>query len=130
MKTTKRSRRDAKQLFRLCLVDRLLDEQRVMRVVQRVIAATSRNRFAILRDFLRRAKLYVARHTAVVQSAMPLPADLQSRLQAMLVQVYGPGLTTTFTQHTELLGGTRIQVGSDVYDGTIRAALAALEAHT
>jgi F0F1-type ATP synthase delta subunit len=34
---------------------------------------------------------------------------------------------TTFTENPTLLGGVRIQVGSDVYDGSIRARLNALE---
>jgi F-type H+-transporting ATPase subunit delta len=36
-------------------------------------------------------------------------------------------LTTAFTQRPELIGGMRIQVGCDVYDGSVRAGLEALE---
>jgi len=42
MKISKRAKREARQLFRLCLVNRVLDEDRVRHVVQRVVAAGRR----------------------------------------------------------------------------------------
>ena len=37
------------------------------------------------------------------------------------------GLIFSFAQNASLLGGLRVQVGSDVYDGSVKARLAALE---
>jgi F-type H+-transporting ATPase subunit delta len=53
---------------------------------------------------------------------------MQESVQAGLSRMYGPGLSTSFTESPVLIGGMRIQVGSDVYDGSIQAKLAALEA--
>jgi F-type H+-transporting ATPase subunit delta len=72
-------------------------------------------------------RLDLARHTATVESAAPLPADLQAAIDAGLTRRYGPGLSTAFAHRPALIGGMRIQVGSDVYDGSVRAGLAALE---
>jgi len=36
-------------------------------------------------------------------------------------------LATTFETNPDLIGGMRIRVGSDVYDGSVRARLAAIE---
>ena len=127
MKISKRARREAKQLFRLCLVNGLLDESRVRRVVQLVVAAGRRDCPAILSHFGRLVKLDLARRAAIIESATPLPADLQSDIEAELSRRYGPGLTTAFAHRPALIGGMRIQVGSDVYDGSVRAGLAALE---
>jgi F-type H+-transporting ATPase subunit delta len=126
MKISKRARRDATQLFRLCLVDGLLDESRVRNVVHLVIARGQRNGPATLWHFRRLVKLDLARHTATVESAAPLPADLQGTIEAGLTRRYGPGLNTAFAHRPALIGGMRIQVGSDVYDGSVRAGLAAL----
>jgi F-type H+-transporting ATPase subunit delta len=41
--------------------------------------------------------------------------------------VYGPRLVTTFAESPALIGGMRIRVGSDVYDGSVKAGLTALE---
>jgi F-type H+-transporting ATPase subunit delta len=52
---------------------------------------------------------------------------MQHGIEAGLAHRYGPGLTTAFANRPALLGGMRIQVGSDVYDGSVLARLAALE---
>ena len=127
MKITRKAKREAKRLYRLCLLNGLLDEDRGRRVVQRVAAAGERDCVPILKHFLRLVKLDRAHHTANVESATPLPADLQTIVKTQLAHRYGLGLTTTFAERTELIGGMRIQVGCDVYDGSVRAGLEALK---
>jgi F-type H+-transporting ATPase subunit delta len=127
MKITKRAKREARQLFHLCLVDGLLDESRVRRVVQHVVAAGRRDAPAILSHFGRLVKLDLARRTAIIESATPLPADLQANIEAGLMRRYGGRLTTAFAQRPALIGGMRIQVGCDVYDGSVQGRLTALE---
>jgi F-type H+-transporting ATPase subunit delta len=48
-------------------------------------------------------------------------------VRASLVRLYGPDLSTSFAERPALIGGMRIRVGSDVYDGSIKAGLVALE---
>lgn len=127
MKATKQNRREATQLFRLCLVNGLLDENRARGVVRQIGAAKPRGYLATLSYFRRLVKLDRAQHTAQVESAQPLPADLQASVQKGLAGVYGPGLSTSFADEPALIGGMRIRVGSDVYDGSVRRRLAALE---
>ncbi|HTS65814.1 MAG TPA: F0F1 ATP synthase subunit delta [Candidatus Acidoferrales bacterium] len=127
MKITKRARREARQLFQLCLVNERLDEPRARKVAQLVAATGYRNSPAVLAHFLRLVRLDRARHTAVIESAAPLPLDLRIAIEAGLTRRYGEALAATFAQSPELIGGVRIQVGSDVYDNTIRAGLEALE---
>ena len=127
MKIKKKARREAKQLFRYCLANGMLDEGRVRNVMQRIAAAGRRDSAAILTHLRRLVKLEIARHTATVESAAPLPADLQTAIQAGLARRYGSRLSTSFVHRPALIGGMRIQVGSDVYDGSVRAALANLE---
>ena len=127
MKASKQARREAKQLFRLCLVNDLLDENRARQVVQQIVAARPRGYLATLFQFRRLVELDCARHTAGVESAQALPADLQAGVQTGLARVYGPGLTISFAANPALIGGMRIRVGSDVYEGSVQARLAALE---
>ena len=127
MKIPKQARRDAKELFRSCQVKGLLDENRARHAVQLVIEAKPRGYFAILSQFQRLVKLDLDRRDARVESAAPLSPDLQARLQAGLSRTYGPGLNISFAQNPALLGGLRIKVGSDVYDGSVQARLAALQ---
>jgi F-type H+-transporting ATPase subunit delta len=127
MKTIKRVRREAKQLFRLCQVNGSVDEDRVRQVVQIVLGAKRRGYLAIASQFERLVRLEQMRHTAKVESAVALSRDLQESVQANLAQLYGPGITTSFVESPSLIGGMRVSVGSDVYDGSVKAGLAALE---
>jgi F-type H+-transporting ATPase subunit delta len=127
MKTTRQIKREAKRLFRLCLVNGLLDEARTRQAVQRIIDAKRRGGLTLLSHFQRLVKLDSARHMAKVESAMPLPEDLRVSVQTGLARTYGPKISASFVHNPELIGGMRIKVGSDVYDGSVRARLAALE---
>jgi F-type H+-transporting ATPase subunit delta len=127
MKTTRQTKREAKRLFRLCLVNGLVDESRTRQVVQRILRAKRRGDLALLSHFWRLVKLEYARHTAVIESTVPLPADLRASIEAGLARAYGPGISVSFAHNPGLIGGMRIKVGSDVYDGSLRARLAALE---
>ena len=127
MKSTKQLRREAKQLFRICLDRGLLDEARVRETIQTVLAANRRGGLALLTRFQRLVKLELARHTAEVQSATSLPVAFQESILSKLNRVYGPGLRTSFARNPALIGGIRIQVGSDVYDGSVRAGLDSLQ---
>jgi len=127
MKITKQARRDAKQLFRSCVVNGLLDENRARQVVTQVIAQKPRGYVAILSHFQRLIKLDQERRTALVESAVPVSPELQASVTSELGKLYGNGLNISFTQNPSLIGGLRIKVGSDVYDGSVKARLAELE---
>ena len=126
MKAIKQVKREAKHLFRLCLVKGSLDEGRVRQVVERVLGSRRRGYLALANQFERLVKLERLRHTAEVESATSLPPDLQANVRASLVRAYGPEINTSFAENPSLIGGMRIRVGSDVYDGSIKAGLAAL----
>ena len=126
MKATKRARHEAKQLFRACQVNGLLDESRVRNTVAQLIARKPRGYLGVLSYLHRLVKLDVARRTASVESAVALAPALQSGVSRNLTRLYGPGLEVAFAQNAALLGGMRVKVGSDVYDGSVQARLAAL----
>jgi len=127
MKTIKQIESEAKHLYRLCLVDGSLDEDRVRKVVRLVLESRRRGWFALLWHFQRLVRLDCSRRTADVESATPLPADLRSSVWSDLERVYGPKLDISFAHDPALIGGIRIKVGSDVYDNSVKARLAALE---
>jgi F-type H+-transporting ATPase subunit delta len=129
MKTAKQAQRDAKILFRLCVADGSLDEDRARRVVRELVDAGRAGALPVLSRFQRLLRLDRRKHSADVISAVPLPADVRATLEADIARRYGPGIVTAFGEDQTLIGGVRITVGSDVYDGTVRGALAALETH-
>jgi len=128
MQTAKQAQRAARRLFRPCLVNGWLDEGRAREVVRQVMDAGGSGRFAVLSRFARLVRLERAAHSARVDSALPLPPDLRARIEAGLIRQYGDGIVTSFAEDPALIGGVCVRVGSEVYDGSIKASLAALEA--
>jgi F-type H+-transporting ATPase subunit delta len=126
MKISKQARRDAKALFRSCVNNGLLDENRVRQAVQSVIAGKPRGYVAILSQLERLVKFDIERRTAKVESAVALSPEQENEVKGDLARRYGAGLNISFAQNPALLGGLRVRVGSDVYDGSVRARLEAL----
>ena len=104
----------------------MLDENRVRQAVTLVLAQKPRRYLEILSRLLRLVKLDLERRTARVESAAVLPDDLQTDVTNRIKKIYGNGMDITFGQNPALIGGLRVKVGSDVYDGSIQARLKAL----
>src|SRR5258708_26370957 len=96
MKKSKQAEREAKQLFRFCLLNGSLDEGRVRRVIERVIESKRRGYLVLLSHFHRLLRLDRDRRFAEVESAAPLPADLRSSVEAGLRRTYGSGINIQF----------------------------------
>jgi F-type H+-transporting ATPase subunit delta len=115
--------------LRLCVVDGVLDEDRVRLVARRLAASRRRGSLAVLSVFQRLVRLDRDRHAALIESATPLAADLREGIRRHLSGKYGPAVHADFVETPALIGGMRIRVGSDVFDSSVRARLASLEAH-
>jgi F-type H+-transporting ATPase subunit delta len=126
VKSSAQIRRQAKRLYELCLHEGMLDESRTLQVVQALIASERRGSFALLAHFQRLVRLDRQLHTAMVETAVPLPDDFQTGLRTRLADLYGPAIATQFAVTPALIGGMRIKVGSDVYDGSVKSELDAL----
>jgi F-type H+-transporting ATPase subunit delta len=127
MKISKQARRDARELFRTCMVRDALDENRARQAVAAVVQKKPRGYIAILSHFQRLIRLEVARRTATIESATALPPQALEDIKSDLTRHYGPGLAFYFTQKPALIGGVRIQVGGDVYNGSVQGRLALLQ---
>ena len=129
MKISKQARRDGKTLFNICKVSGVLDENRVRQTVSVVIAKKPRGYVGILSHFQRLVKLDIERRTARVENSVETPPALMESIKANLTKRYGPGVNVQFWVNKDLIGGLRIKVGSDVFDGSVKARLAELEAN-
>jgi F-type H+-transporting ATPase subunit delta len=127
MKISKQSQRDARQLFRSCQAGGLLDESRVRQAVKLLADKKPRGYVEIMSRLLRLVKLNLELHAAHIESATPLPADLQTAVADQIKARYGNGVNIAFSQNPALIGGLRIQVGSDLYDGSVKTRLEKLQ---
>jgi F-type H+-transporting ATPase subunit delta len=127
MKLDKDARKLTKGLFQLSLTNGRLDQKKFSAVVAKVIADKPRSFVGILKEYQRLIRLEVGKRHAVVESATPLDKMAGDQLLASLRAKYGNDLTIEFRTKSELLGGLRIKVGSDVFDSSVRERLARLE---
>jgi F-type H+-transporting ATPase subunit delta len=128
MTRNKRTRREARTLFRLCVSDGgMVDDARARHVARRLAASGRRTALPLLSEFARLVRLEHDRRASLVESAAPLSDGIRERVQADLTRLYGRRVSPRFEANPALIGGMRVTVGSDVYDGSVRARLAALE---
>ena len=83
--------------------------------------------WAVATQFERLLKRDNAQHSARVASAAPLSPAVRAEIEANLERMYGEGIVISFVEDPGLIGGVRITAGSDVYDGSVRGGLAAIE---
>jgi F-type H+-transporting ATPase subunit delta len=126
MKLSREARRQARELFAITLVDGRLDASRLKTIFGEVAEKKPRAYMQILKELTRLVRLEVASHHAVIESATPLaPANIQ-KFEAGLKSRFGE-ITTEFRLNPALIGGLRVQIGSDVWDGSIQARLEAIK---
>ena len=126
MKGSKQSRRLAKQLFKSCQVDDQLKADRVRKAVSLLIEQKPRGYFGILQHLQRLVKLDEASRSARVESAVPLGQAQQEDLRNSLNRLKGGDVTVAFATNPGLIGGMRVKIGDDVYDGSVKTRLTAL----
>ena len=126
MKGGKQSRRDAKQLFKSCQVDGQLDEDRARQAVTLLIERKPRGYFGTLQELQRLVKLDVNSRSASVESAVDLTEGQKQSVSESLGRMKGSDVAVEFTQNAELIGGMRVKIGDDVFDGSVKTRLTRL----
>lgn len=126
MKISKDSRRTARQFLRLSMQGGKLNEGVVRQIIAKVAADKPRHYLGTLTAFSRLLKLEQQRRTVTVDSATALNADDRISIENRLKAKHGDDLIFTFRTNPALLGGLRIQVGSNVWDGSVKSRLDAL----
>jgi F-type H+-transporting ATPase subunit delta len=127
MKINKEIRRLSRGMLRASFTDSELDPGRIASLVDSLIARKPRYYIEVLKNYRRLLRLELEKRRARVETASEADSAIRSELVANLKKKYGSDLTTEFVVNPQLLGGMRIRVGSDVWDGTVRNRLERLE---
>src|SRR5215471_19021787 len=114
MKVSKDARNLSRRLLRLSFTDDRLDEAKVRSLVQAVLAEKPRHYIGALEAYAHLLRLEQAKRHASVESATELDAAMQSTILSGLRQKYGADINADFRVNRDLIGGVRIQLGSDV----------------
>ncbi|MGY8641843.1 MAG: F0F1 ATP synthase subunit delta [Verrucomicrobiales bacterium] len=129
MKASKDAQRTARKLLEAAVTpDSGVDGAIALKIVSLLGEKKPRGYLGVVDAFWRLVRLELGKNHAIVESATKLDSAMQSKVLADLQSKYGAQLTSEFRVNPELLGGMRIKVGSDVWDGSVRDRLARLEA--
>jgi F-type H+-transporting ATPase subunit delta len=127
MKINKEIRQLSREMLRASFTDGQLDPDRISSVVDSVTARKPRNYIDVLKNYRRLLRLEVEKRRARIETASEMDPATQSEVVTNLKKKYGSDLTPEFVVNPELLGGMRIRVGSDVWDGSVRSRLERLQ---
>ena len=123
MKVSKDALRHARALFRTCVKEGGLDADRIKLISKRVGEEKPRGYLGILTAFHRLLRLDLEKSHAVIESADALSDHLQNGVLKDLRDRYGNDVTSEFKVVPDLLGGMRVRVGSDIWDGSVKTRL-------
>jgi len=127
MKINKEIRQQSRTLLRSSFTDGQLDRGKIESLVNSLIAKKPRHYMGVLENFKRLLRLEVEKRHAWIESATELNPETTAQIIANLKRKYGQDLMTESVVNPEVLGGMRIRVGSDVWDGTVRNRLERLQ---
>jgi F-type H+-transporting ATPase subunit delta len=127
MKINKEIRQLSRDLLRASSTDGQLDRGKIASLTQSLIAKKPRNYIKVLENYKRLLRLEIEKRHATIESASELNEKTREPIIANLRRKYGNDLSTEFVVNEKLIGGMRIRVGSDVWDGSVRERLQRLQ---
>jgi F-type H+-transporting ATPase subunit delta len=127
MKLNKEIRQLSRKMLQASFTDGQLDPGRIASLVDSVIAEKPRNYINVLKNYKRLLRLEVEKRHATIETASEVDPAIRSEIVSNLKSKYGDDLATEFHVDPQLLGGMRIRVGNDVWDGSVRNRLQRLQ---
>ncbi|MEO5916738.1 MAG: F0F1 ATP synthase subunit delta [Luteolibacter sp.] len=123
MKISKTAAAAARRLFGLCQTSGRFDESKLRQVIASLMASKPRDYRAILAALQRLTRLELEHRKVTVESAVEMDESTRQRVVAGLTSQYGAGLDVQYQVTPALLGGLRIRVGNDVFDGSVQGRI-------
>jgi F-type H+-transporting ATPase subunit delta len=127
MKVNKEIRQLSREMLRASFTDGRIDHGKITSLVQSLTTKKPRRYLDILQYYKRLLRLEIDKRHARIESSNPLNPETSARIVENLRKKKGSDLTAEFVINPELLGGMRIRVGSDVWDGSVRNRLERLQ---
>ena len=123
MKASKEAQRIARQLLKATVSSGQVDDGTVRTVLTKLAKDKPRGYQGVINAYTHLIRLELEKSRAVIESATSLGATMEAEVEADLKKKYGGEVTTEFKSNPELLGGMRVRVGSDVWDGSVKNRL-------
>jgi F-type H+-transporting ATPase subunit delta len=126
MKISKDARRTARQLMNLTVRTGRIDGDLAKMIVNKIATDKPRHYLGVLTSYARLLRLEQQKRHAVVESATDLSPDDRGKIESQVRGRHGDDVTFAFSTVPALLGGVRIRLGSNVWDGSVKSRIDAL----
>jgi len=123
MKVSKVAASTARRVFTLCQTDGKLDEAKLSKAVKKIATDKPRDFRGVLVSLKRLVRLELERNNVLVESATELDEATRQRVQSDLTAKHGSELNFEYRTTPELLGGLKVRIGNDVWDGSVKGRL-------
>jgi F-type H+-transporting ATPase subunit delta len=127
MQISKEARRKARELFDSVLdASGRPDESKALAAADLLVKSAPRHTLQILKEYTRLIRLELAKHHAVIESAASVEDSTRDSILRSLEKRDGGRVTVETRVDPALIGGSRIRLGSEVWDATVLSRLHAL----
>ena len=127
MQIPKEARRMARELFDASLdASGRPDVAKSLKIADLLVKSAPRHTLQILKEYTRLIRLEMAKHHAVIESAAPVDDSTRAAILKSLEKRDGGSVTLETKVDPSLIGGSRIRLGSEVWDTSVRSRLATL----
>ena len=128
MQIPKEARRKARELFDAALDNSgRPDAAKALSVADLVINSAPRHAVQILKEFTRLIRLETGKHHAIIESSVAIDDSTRSAILKALQHLDGGAVSLETKIDPSLIGGSRIRLGSEVWDATVQSRLLKLD---
>jgi F-type H+-transporting ATPase subunit delta len=127
MQIPKEARRQARELFEAALdANGRPDPTKTLAIADLLVKSAPRHTLQILKEYTKLIRLELEKHHAVIESAVPVEDSTRTSVLKLLEKRDGGAVTIETKVDPSLIGGSRIRLGSEVWDSTVLSRLKAL----
>jgi|UniRef100_UPI004049A2E0 F-type H+-transporting ATPase subunit delta len=124
----KQAQQLARQLFKMSLVNGVVDAAQVGGVLAYVEKHQPANPVMVLQAYLQYITRELAKSSAIVEHAGSIKDGVLRSLEGALTQKYKRQVTASAVHNAALIAGLRLRIGDDVYEASIAGQLEQLSA--
>ena len=127
MQIPKEARRQARELFEAALdANGRPNATKTLSIADLLVKSAPRHTLQILKEYTKLIRLELEKHPAVIESAVSVDDSTRARVLKLLETRDGGTVTLETKVDPTLIGGSRIRLGSEVWDSTVLSRLNAL----
>jgi len=123
MKIPREARKLSRELFGKAVRSGKLDPDLTRDIADLLVRKKPRHYVQVLKEFTRLVRLELSKYQVIVNSAEAVDSETEESIRQQLLARFPHATEFIFQVNPALIGGMRVQLGSDVWDGSVRSRI-------